>query len=60
MTAALEKYYKTHSKIYDVTRWSFLFGRNALIKAIARYCRPEWILEIGCGTGKNLAALSRL
>ncbi len=60
MSAALQKYYKTHSKIYDATRWTFLFGRNKLIKAIAGHCKPERILEIGCGTGKNLAALTRL
>ncbi len=59
MTAALQKYYKTHSKIYDATRWTFLFGRNTLIKTIAGHCKPQRILEIGCGTGKNLAALSR-
>lgn len=60
MTAALQQYYKIHSKIYNATRWTFLFGRNQLIKAIGAYSEPKRILEIGCGTGRNLAALSRL
>lgn len=60
MTAALQQYYRIHSRIYDATRWTFLFGRNALVKAIKEKCRPGRILEIGCGTGKNLAALARM
>lgn len=59
MTAALRQYYKMHSKIYDATRWTFLFGRNQLIRAVKTRCNPESILEIGCGTGRNLAVLSR-
>ncbi|MFP4226215.1 MAG: class I SAM-dependent methyltransferase [Desulfobacterales bacterium] len=31
-----------------------------MIQAIGESCAPGRILEIGCGTGKNLAALSRL
>lgn len=53
----LKHYYRIHSKIYDLTRWSFLFGRNAIIPEIARSATPARILEVGCGTGKNLAAL---
>ncbi len=60
MTAALRQYYKIHSKIYDATRWTFLFGRKQLLQAINIYWSPGKILEIGCGTGKNLAVLSRL
>jgi S-adenosylmethionine-diacylgycerolhomoserine-N-methlytransferase len=59
MSIALERYYKLHARIYDATRWSFLFGRSLLIKQIARHIHPCRILEIGCGTGKNLVALSR-
>lgn len=56
---ALEKYYRFHSLIYDATRWSFLFGRSELISICARNKRPRSILEVGCGTGKNLCALQR-
>lgn len=57
--AAITQYYRFHSKIYDATRWSFLFGREAIIQQIVAYCAPTNILEVGCGTGKNLKALVR-
>jgi S-adenosylmethionine-diacylgycerolhomoserine-N-methlytransferase len=57
-SSAIERYYRFHAKIYDVTRWSFLFGRDALIRAIALTSRtPTHILEVGCGTGHNLVSL---
>ena len=55
----LKHYYRVHSRIYDLTRWSFLFGRSAIIQNISKLMTPARILEIGCGTGKNLAALCR-
>jgi S-adenosylmethionine-diacylgycerolhomoserine-N-methlytransferase len=56
----LEGYYRLHAGIYDATRWSFLFGRNAIIdRAAAAHPAPGRILEIGCGTGHNLLALAR-
>lgn len=57
----LAAYYRFHSKIYDATRWSFLFGRGGLISRVANLPdpKPRRILEIGCGTGKNLVALRR-
>ncbi len=57
---SLTGYYRFHSRIYDATRWSFLFGRSALIEKVAARSSPRRILEIGCGTGTNLAHLSRL
>lgn len=56
---ALQGYYQFHSKIYDRTRWSFLFGRQAIIAQIGKYLAPQTILEVGCGTGKNLVALAK-
>lgn len=53
----LTRYYQFHSKIYDATRWSFLFGRDAIIDSVASRCRATKILEVGCGTGKNLRSL---
>lgn len=58
--AAIENYYRLHSHIYDATRWSFLFGRTAILREAAAVARPERILEVGCGTGKNLVNLCRL
>jgi len=57
--ASIEGYYRLHSKIYDATRWTFLFGRNAILREIAGVTTPKRILEVGCGTGKNLVSLCR-
>jgi ubiquinone/menaquinone biosynthesis C-methylase UbiE len=51
---SLRGYYRLHSKIYDATRWSFLFGRHRLIELVASHKTPTRILEVGCGTGTNL------
>ena len=58
--AVLSRYYRGHARLYDATRWSFLFGRVALIRSLARLSPPPRnILEIGCGTGSNLVRLVR-
>jgi S-adenosylmethionine-diacylgycerolhomoserine-N-methlytransferase len=57
--ANLDGYYRWHAHFYDATRWAFLFGRTALIRRCAEQHRPRRILEVGCGTGKNLAGLAR-
>jgi S-adenosylmethionine-diacylgycerolhomoserine-N-methlytransferase len=54
---AIERYYRFHSRIYDATRWSFLFGRQALIDHLRDTLAPANILEVGAGTGRNLRAL---
>ncbi len=56
---ALARYYQFHSKIYDATRWSFLFGRNAIIQRLAESQTPKNVLEVGCGTGRNLHQLAQ-
>jgi len=56
--SALERYYRFHSRFYDATRWSFLFGRSAVMEAFAAP-PPRRILEVGCGTGRNLVRLCR-
>jgi len=53
----LARYYKLHSAIYDATRWSFLFGRKALIDNLPVIPPHPDILEVGCGTGQNLRLL---
>lgn len=57
-------YYRLHAPIYDLTRPAFLFGRRRLVADLARIARERGlrspsILEIGCGTGSNLALLAR-
>ncbi len=58
----LPGYYRIHAPIYDLTRAWFLFGRERILAQLAR----QWptcaqyaprILEIGCGTGRNLRRL---
>ena len=53
------QYYRLHAPIYDVTRWSFLFGRKTLIDQIPSLPAQPNILEVGCGTGKNLIYLKQ-
>jgi len=58
----LNAYYRLHAPIYDLTRPFFLFGRGRLIAELATRCQdpsrpPPRILEVGCGTGRNLASL---
>ena len=57
---ALKRYYRLHAPIYDATRWAFLFGRVRLIQLLSKSYlgAPKQILDLGCGTGKNLCALA--
>lgn len=60
--AELGGYYRLHAPIYDLTRWAFLFGRNKLIRMLADKLatqHPKTILDVGCGTGKNMIALAK-
>lgn len=56
----MRTYYAFQAKIYDRTRWSFLFGRNAILHDLP-FDRDASlnILEVGCGTGYNLRRLHR-
>jgi S-adenosylmethionine-diacylgycerolhomoserine-N-methlytransferase len=54
----MSKYYGVHSRIYDATRWMFLFDRTRIVHDLA--IRPhETVLEIGCGTGHNFEIIVR-
>lgn len=51
----ISNYYQFQSKIYDTTRWAFLFGRLGILKHIPFDKNDAFtIAEIGCGTGFNL------
>ena len=58
VSTRLSAYYRWHAHLYDLTRWAFLFGRKRLVRQVARHTTPKRILEIGCGTGKNLVELA--
>lgn len=53
----VEYYYRFHAPIYDATRWSFLFGRSSIINSLPDLSANPRILEIGCGTGRNILRL---
>jgi S-adenosylmethionine-diacylgycerolhomoserine-N-methlytransferase len=57
----MQSYYAFQAKIYDATRWTFLYGRNNILKKlpIDRF-KPVNILEVGCGTGTNLKHLANM
>lgn len=56
----MRRYYRLQSRIYDATRWSFLFGRRAIIRKLPFFPDERFrALEVGCGTGYNLVRLAR-
>lgn len=56
--ALMNRIYRHQRHLYDLTRRFFLLGRDALIQKIV--AQPgDRILEIGCGTARNLIHLAR-
>ena len=54
----MDRIYRHQRHFYDATRKYYLLGRDQLIKALAPP-RNGTVLEIGCGTGRNLLAVRR-
>ncbi|MPZ58248.1 MAG: methyltransferase domain-containing protein [Rhizobiales bacterium] len=57
-TALMNRIYRHQRLIYDPTRKYFLLGRDRLIDRLAADDGHR-VLEIGCGTGRNLIAAAR-
>ena len=55
----LNKIYSVQRHFYDLTRKYYLFGRDRVLQEIIQY-NPDSILEIGCGTGRNLFKLEKM
>ena len=52
-TSAMDAMYRYQRHIYDLTRKYYLLGRDLMIAKLD--ARPGTrVLEIGCGTGRNL------
>lgn len=56
--ALMDRVYRRQRHFYDLTRRYYLFGRDRLIRTLD--LRPgESLVEVGCGTARNLVAIAR-
>ena len=55
----LNNLYRFQRHFYDLTRRFFLYGRDELLREM-NVQPDERVLEVGCGTGRNLLKLSQL
>lgn len=56
--ALMDAVYRNQKHIYDATRKYYLFGRDGLIRNLDAAPGMS-VLEIGCGTGRNLACAGK-
>ncbi|HEX7822376.1 MAG TPA: class I SAM-dependent methyltransferase [Sphingobium sp.] len=54
----MDAQYRWQRHIYDLSRKYYLLGRDGLIRALAVPAGGS-VLELGCGTGRNLALVAR-
>jgi S-adenosylmethionine-diacylgycerolhomoserine-N-methlytransferase len=54
----MDRVYRGQRHIYDLTRKYYLLGRDALIQRMEVH-EGDRVLEIGCGTARNLIQLAR-
>jgi S-adenosylmethionine-diacylgycerolhomoserine-N-methlytransferase len=55
---AMDRMYRYTRHIYDLTRKPYLLGRDRLITELGLEAGGS-VLEMGCGTGRNLIAVAR-
>ena len=56
--ALMDEVYRGQRHIYDFTRKYYLFGRDTLIAGLDAKPRAR-VLEVACGTGRNLAKIGK-
>lgn len=56
--ALMDQVYRHQRHIYDLTRKYYLFGRDRLIREL-KLEPGETLVEIGCGTARNLIAIAQ-
>lgn len=56
---AMDRMYRYQRHIYDLTRKYYLFGRDTLLQRLPVDAGTT-VMEVGCGTGRNLMKLARL
>eukprot|EP01037_Dinobryon_pediforme_P004435 gene4435-4482_t len=54
----MDQVYRRQKHIYDLTRKYYLFGRDRMIAGLNLRTGAR-VLELGCGTGRNLACIAR-
>jgi S-adenosylmethionine-diacylgycerolhomoserine-N-methlytransferase len=54
----MDRQYRWQRHVYDLTRLPYLLGRDRLIAELSPSSGAQ-ILEIGCGTGRNLIRIAR-
>jgi S-adenosylmethionine-diacylgycerolhomoserine-N-methlytransferase len=55
----MDRIYRPQRHIYDATRKYYLLGRDRLIRDL-QPAPSNRVMEIGCGTGRNLIVAARL
>jgi S-adenosylmethionine-diacylgycerolhomoserine-N-methlytransferase len=53
----MDRVYRRQRHIYDLTRKYYLLGRDRMIRGLD-LAEGESLLEVGCGTGRNLALVA--
>ncbi|WP_370878551.1 class I SAM-dependent methyltransferase [Pararhizobium capsulatum] len=54
----MDRMYRYQRHIYDLTRKYYLFGRDTMIRELGVPVGGT-VLEVGCGTGRNLALIAK-